>query len=80
MRRFARERHLGPEFHYLTGTRAELAPVWQSYNVLVEVRNIMLVSHAAPVFLLDRSGRARLFYGPPQSEAEFGHDLRLLGA
>jgi protein SCO1 len=79
-RRFVRDRHLGPEFHFLTGTRAQLAPVWQAYNVLVEARNIMLVSHAAPVFLLDRSGRPRLYYAPPQNGPEFAHDLRRLHA
>src|SRR5712692_2867790 len=67
VRRFMRERRLGPEFHYLIGTRAQLAPVWQAYNVLVEGRPADKVVHSAPVFLIDRSGRPRLFYVPPQS-------------
>lgn len=78
VRTFMRERRLGPEFHYLLGTRAQLAPVWQDYNVLVEGRPADKVVHSAPVFLLDRSGRARLFYGPPQRQSAFAHDLRVL--
>jgi protein SCO1/2 len=78
VRRFMRKRRLGPEFHWLIGTRAQLAPVWQSYNILVDRRSPDRVVHSAPVFLLDRRGRARLFYPPPQNGREFAHDLRLL--
>src|SRR3954447_18089104 len=34
VRAFVRAHRLGREFHYLLGTRPELAPVWQAYNVL----------------------------------------------
>jgi cytochrome oxidase Cu insertion factor (SCO1/SenC/PrrC family) len=78
VRRFVLAHGLGPEFHWLLGTRAQLAPVWQSYNILVEARSIDRIAHSAPVFLLDRSGRPRLFYPPPQYASEFTHDLRLL--
>jgi protein SCO1/2 len=78
---FIQRRRLGPEFHYLVGTRAELAPVWQNYNILVEARSAEHVVHSAPVFLIDRSGRARLFYGPPQRQSALAHDLqRLVGS
>ena len=78
VRQFVRAHALGPEFHWLIGTRAQLAPVWQSYNILVEARSIDRVAHSAPVFLIDRSGRPRLFYPPPQNAREFIHDVRLL--
>jgi protein SCO1/2 len=78
VRWFVQRRRLGPEFHYLVGNRAELAPVWQAYNILVEGRSAGRVVHAAPVFLIDRSGSPRLFYGPPQREAPIEHDLRVL--
>jgi cytochrome oxidase Cu insertion factor (SCO1/SenC/PrrC family) len=64
----------------LLGTKAELAPVWQGYNIAVEGRPAGKVVHASPVFLLDRSGRPRLFYAPPQHSAAFAHDLRALVA
>jgi cytochrome oxidase Cu insertion factor (SCO1/SenC/PrrC family) len=73
-----RSHRLGPEFHWLTGTRTQLAPVWQAYNVLVERRSAEQVAHAAPVFLLDRHGRPRLFYPPPQAAGRFRRDLRVL--
>jgi protein SCO1/2 len=78
VRTFVRAHRLGPEFHWLTGSRSQLARVWQAYNVLVERRSPEQVAHAAPVFLLDRTGRVHLFYAPPQRAGSFRHDLRLL--
>jgi protein SCO1/2 len=78
VRRYVRRLRLGPMFHFLHGTKAELAPVWQGYNVAIEDRPSGKVVHAAPVFLIDRSGRARLFYAPPQRTGAFAHDLRAL--
>jgi protein SCO1/2 len=78
VRQFVRTHGLGPEFHWLLGTRDQLAPVWQSYDILVETRSLVKVSHAAPVFLIDRGGKPRLFYPPVQNAREFRHDLRLL--
>jgi protein SCO1/2 len=78
VRRYVRRLRLGPEFHYLVGTKAELAPIWQGYNVAVEYRPSGKVVHAGPVFLLDRTGRPRLFYAPLQPPGAFAHDLRAL--
>ena len=78
VRTFMRERHLGPEFHWLLGTRAQLAPVWQGYNILVEQRTPEQVAHASPVFLLDRNGRPRMFYEQPRGSRAFVHDARML--
>ena len=75
VRRYVRRLRLGPQFHYLVGTKAELAPIWQGYNVAAEGRPSGKVVHAAPVFLIDRRGRARLFYAPPQPPGAFAHDL-----
>ncbi len=78
VRRYVREHRLGPEFHWLLGTQAQLAPVWQDYNVLVEGRPADKVVHSGPVFLIDRSGRPRLFYAPLPRESAYEHDLRAL--
>jgi protein SCO1 len=78
VRRYIRRLRLGPEFHYLVGTKAELAPIWQGYNVAVENRPSSKVVHSGPVFLIDRTGRPRLFYAPLQRPGVFAHDLRAL--
>jgi len=78
VRAYAREHHLLPEFHYLMGTRTELARVWQDYNVLVLQRNPESVGHSGFIYLLDRTGRPRVFYSAKATATQVAHDLRLL--
>lgn len=78
VRAYVREHRLLPQFHYLIGTRAQLKPVWQGYNVLVERRNPDLVAHTASIFLLDRHGRPVLVYPSSVRAAAVLHDLRRL--
>jgi protein SCO1/2 len=78
VRTYVRERRLLPEFRYLIGTRAELAPVWQQFNVLVEARNEEHIGHGAFEYLLDGRSVPRLSYPAYVESAELVHDLRLL--
>jgi protein SCO1/2 len=78
VRAYVREHHLSPEFHYLTGTQAQLAKVWQAYNVLVLNRNPESVGHSGYIFLLDRTGKPRVFYGARATADQVAHDLRVL--
>jgi protein SCO1/2 len=78
VRRYVRTHHLGPQFHWLIGTKAQLARVWQDYNILVERRTLDQIAHAAPVYLLDRNGKPRVLYPPPPRQPDIEHDLRAL--
>lgn len=81
VRRFSSSHRLLPEFHYLTGTAAELKPVWQNYNLLVESKNVERVAHSAFVLLLDRSGKPRLYYSSQVTSEVVLRDVRrLLGS
>jgi protein SCO1/2 len=65
------------EWHWLLGTRSELAPVWRSYRIAVRGAAGRVVSSPA-VYLIDRRGfeRAGLLYPfPPTWPAG---DLRIL--
>ena len=75
VRRFVGQHHLLPEFHYLTGTAADLKPIWQSYNLLVEVRSVERVAHSTYVLLIDRTGRPRLYYPSTVTATELTRDL-----
>jgi protein SCO1/2 len=77
-RAFVAAHRLLPGFHYLVGSRAQLAPVWQAYNVAVEASTPDKVAHAAPVLLLDRRGRPRVFYGEDLRTPPLLRDLRRL--
>jgi protein SCO1/2 len=78
VRTFVREHRLGPEFAYLTGTRAQLQPVWQAYNVLAMERNSRTIDHSAPTLLIDARGRPRVYYVSTFRAASVRHDLRKL--
>ena len=69
------QHQLLPEFHYLTGTAADLKPIWQSYNLLIEVRSVERVAHSTYVLLIDRTGEPRLYYPSTVTATELERDL-----
>jgi protein SCO1/2 len=78
VRRFTRRLRLPPEFHYLTGSRAHLKPIWQAYNLLVEPRNLERVDHSAYVLAIDRNGTPRAYYPHTPNVPAVVHDVRAL--
>jgi len=79
VRAYLRSHHLGSDFHWLLGTRQQLWPVWRAYNVAVSpAQGSDAIAHTAPVLLLDRTGRPRVYYPEPLDGWDVAHDLRLL--
>lgn len=76
VRRFVRRLSLPAQFRYLTGNLDELRPIWQAYNLTVDVKNVETVDHSAYVLLIDRSGTPRLYYKPTFSAGAVLADLR----
>jgi protein SCO1/2 len=76
--RFIRARGLVKEFRYLTGTKEQLAPVWQAWNVLVEPKNRERMGHSAFVWLIDARGRTRVSFAATTRPRPVAHDLRAL--
>jgi protein SCO1/2 len=62
VREFVAVHRLLPQFRYLTGSRSQLAPVWQAYNVFVVQKNPDLMAHTASIFLIGRNGRPRMVF------------------
>jgi protein SCO1 len=80
-RRWLRERGLGPEAHYLLGSRAQLTPVWQDWYVVSRGETLAdPTTHAAGVWLVDDRGRLRGRWSGDDSIApgDIAHDLRAL--
>ncbi len=76
--RFLHEHRAPRSFRFLSGSRAELQPVWQEFNVLVESRNEIRISHDAPVFVVDPHGRPVLLYSDHVTSRQLVRDLRRL--
>ena len=81
VRQFSREHGLLGRWHYLSGSRASLTPVWHSYAVYVAPRHapaILRDNHTSAVFLIDSRGRERVLMAGNPSAADLTRDLRLL--
>jgi protein SCO1 len=66
-------------WRFLTGTRAELEPVWQYYWVGPVSKDAQgAVTHLAPVHLIDQAGRVRAVSGQTVRPAELAHDVDAL--
>jgi protein SCO1/2 len=80
VRRYVHERRLLPQFRYLTGTRAQLAPIWTGWFVAVGPgASADTRAHTAFELLFDRSGKPRLLYSSDVKAGDVLHDLRRLG-
>ena len=71
-----RAHRLGAGFRYLTGTRAQLRPIWNAYHLAVMPGTT--VAHSAFEVLVDRRGDERLLYDAQVKGADVAHDLRAL--
>jgi protein SCO1/2 len=78
VRRYAKQHHLLPEFHFLIGSPAELMAVWKDYGVAAVARDPELVDHTAYTMLVDRSGEGRVIYDAKVKPKDVVHDVRLL--
>jgi cytochrome oxidase Cu insertion factor (SCO1/SenC/PrrC family) len=69
-------RGAGP-WHWLMGTRAQLAPVWRAYRIAV-VPGPTDISHTEALYLIDRHGDERSGYLYPYMPARVADDMRTL--
>lgn len=78
VRTFLRVHRLPAKFRYLSGTRAELAPVWKKFHVAALPGPAGTITHNTFELLVDPSGKERLFYDSTLRAADIEHDLPLL--
>jgi len=76
VRRFLAEQHMTRRMRYLTGTAAQLAPVWRAYGIQPETSGS---EHTASTVVVDGAGRQRVGYLSDQLTPEgLSADLRAL--
>jgi protein SCO1/2 len=76
---FASSHGLRPGYYWLTGSKAQLASVWDSYGVGVQVANGDL-AHSSIIYLIDRSGYERIAFADVPDAISVEGDVRLLEA
>lgn len=74
---FAAGHGLAGDLHWVSGSQADLAHVWDSYGVGVQVATGD-VQHTSVIFLIDRSGYERVAFADLPDQAAVERDVRLL--
>jgi protein SCO1/2 len=79
VKRFLARTSLTGRVQYLTGSLAQLEPVWHSFHVVPASSGTEAFADSASVFLLDREGRERVIFQLEQLTPEaLAHDVRKL--
>jgi protein SCO1/2 len=79
IKRFLARTSLTGRVQYLTGSLAQLQPVWRSFHVVPASAGKAAFANSASVFLLDRDGRERVIFQLEQLTPEaLAHDVRKL--
>ena len=68
-------------WHYLLGTESELSPVWSSFSVYAAPTPTSTggsVAHTTAVYVIDKQGRERVFFGSDFTSAQLTKDLQIL--
>jgi protein SCO1/2 len=77
-REFVARHRLPPQFHFLIGSRRELARVWRSYHIAAGRGPENTVNHSAYTLLVDAEGRERALYDARVKPGDVVHDVRAL--
>jgi protein SCO1/2 len=79
VRRFVAKHRLLPQFRYLSGSAAQLKPVWAAYHVASDPQHgTTAVGHSSFVLLVDRQGVERLVYDAYVKPGDIVHDINAL--
>jgi protein SCO1/2 len=79
VRRFVAAHRLLPQFRYLTGTRAQLVPVWKAYGIAVQPPGkTAIVAHTSWELLVTPQGAGKILYDAQVKADAVAHDLRAL--
>ncbi len=79
VRAFLERVSLNGRLEYLSGSLAQLEPLWRAYRVLPAGAGESAYAASAPVLLLDRDGLERVLYGLEELTPEsLVHDVRRL--
>jgi len=78
---FSRAHGLDRNWHYLIGSRSQLAAVWQAYGIVANPDpGLPTVTHTDAVYLIDRRGRERVLLRTDALDEVLLSDLRILTA
>lgn len=80
-RTFSRQHGLLTRWHYLTGSRKQLTPLWHAYYIYAAPKGsspALDAAHTSATYLIDRSGRERVLMGGDLDVSALEWDVRIL--
>jgi protein SCO1 len=80
---FSRLHKMQDYWHFLVGTHDELSPVWSSYRVYAAPATESnstpgTVTHTTAIFVIDKQGHERVFYGDDFNTDQLTADVKIL--
>lgn len=80
---FSQVHHMLNAWHYLIGRHDELVPVWSAYSVFAQpavasATTPGTVTHTSAIFVIDKQGRERVFFGDGFTSDQLTADLKTL--
>ena len=78
VRAYVRSHRLPSQFHYLTGSKTALEPIWRLYNVTPVRPGGPDPDHTLYILLLDRRGKTRVLFDALAKPTAMAHDLGVL--
>ena len=80
---FSRLHKMQDYWHFLVGTHDELSPVWSSYRVYAAPATESnsspgTVTHTTAIFVIDKQGHERIFYGDDFNPDQLMADVKIL--
>lgn len=74
---FSKAHNMQDYWHFLIGTQQQLSPVWNAYNIYAQAQQ-QTVNHTLALYLIDKQGRERIFFGTDFVPSQMTTDLQKL--
>lgn len=76
---FSKAHRMESYWHYLIGSHDELSPIWSKYSVYAAPQTTGAgVNHTTAIFLIDKQGHERVFFGDGATSAQLVTDVQIL--
>lgn len=74
---FSKAHNMQNYWHFLIGTQQQLTPVWSAYNIYAQAEQ-QSVNHTLAVYVIDKQGRERSFFGNDFTPSQLTSSLQTL--
>lgn len=75
--RFSQNHRMEDRWHFLVGSKEELAPIWSNYSIYVQNEQEPM-QHTSAIYLIDKEGNERIFMGDGYTPNQITENLRAL--